>query len=61
MFDTKGIDIVFNELFDYFEYLRNREGDSVDLQLAEHYLKKCESHILRELHFKGGNGNGKNL
>lgn len=55
MIDSKGIDIAFDELFDYFEYLRNRKGDSVDIQLADHYLKKCKNHILRELHFRKGN------
>ena len=54
--DNKGIDIVFNELLEYFNYLKTKNGNSTDLQLAEHYLKKCENHVLRELYFGGNNG-----
>lgn len=56
MMDNKGIDTVFNELLEYFDYLKTKNGNSTDLQLAEHYLKKCENHVLRELHFGGNNG-----
>lgn len=56
MKDSKGIDIVFTELLEYLEYLKENNGDSIDLQLAEHYLKKCENHVLRELHFGGNDG-----
>lgn len=56
MMDNKGIDTVFNELLEYFDYLKTKNGNSADLQLAEHYLKRCENHVLRELHFGGNDG-----
>lgn len=54
--DTDGIDAVFDSLLDYFDYIKSKQGDSVELQLAIHHLKKCESHILRELYFGGNHG-----
>lgn len=53
MINSESVEAEFDKLLEYFNHLKITDGDSIDLQLAVHYLKKCKNHILKALYFGG--------